>query len=281
MAHGRVPRGQSRPPDLRLVELCLGGERRLLQHPLPRPYQPDFGEFGQTRSETTDTFEAGQTRQVIVPADARNVTLLIEGDTGLQGDDKWKTVREVDLTADDADAMHRKCYKTTGSTSDMGANEESCPREWPEGSTGSLAYAFDAGNYTIIQLQNYPGYAVDLETVNNALLNFTHPFGKLGHSPGLHVTTGYQFLRDQLTRAHFRGRPVILNMHDDDLGAPDYVPRDRHRVCDRPSHLPPATSTRTPAWPAPSTMASGTSPCSTAGRPNASRSWPSTSTTST
>lgn len=160
---------------------------------------------------TTGTFELGQLRTVRIPRGAGPVSLVIEGYVWVDGIElEWKTLR-TETIASPASA----CFKTSGTAfpGNQSTSTADCPDSaFPDGSKGSLAYSFDIGNYHFVQLQNWPGYRVNLPRVAAAI-----PFPTLdfpGRSAGFEVTDSHAWLKRDLQLATQEQKNIVLNMHN-------------------------------------------------------------------
>ena len=160
---------------------------------------------GNADSASTDEYEAGQWRNIKVPAGATGVRVKIEGLVFYPIDDfpfvdlDWRTLRNEPVSSPTS-----ACYKTTGTASigDHGQGATSCGGSAFPDSSGSLSYSFDLGEYHFVQLQNWPGYTDTMDAV--ATLEDVFTFGTSG-SPGFTVTSSYAWLTNDLRR---RPRPA-------------------------------------------------------------------------
>jgi hypothetical protein len=78
--------------------------------------------------------------------------------------------------------------------------------------TGSFGYSFDVNEYRMVQLNNYPGYRVELPPAAFSPTSYN-------------VMAAYRWLGTELSKASAVGKKVILNMHDMDsaLNDPEFA----------------------------------------------------------
>lgn len=196
-------------------------------------------ENGVFRSAASGRYPVLQWRTEGLPPGATNIHVDIDYNTGCLVEffcgPEWRNLREFSVST-----PATACFESTGSLFNTGARTRACPGSvlpdgavvvpdigfgipdgglalpdssvvFPNGSSGSLAYSFDMGNYHFIQLHNYPGYEVDLPRVTTVeeILSFG-----INDSPGFTVTSSYDWLADDLAAATAAGKYSIINMHD-------------------------------------------------------------------
>jgi PKD repeat protein len=166
-------------------------------------------EDGSSKTKKSGHFPVLQWRTVVIPKEARNIEIKLVENSGVlwEGDNGWVTVDKYKFSRPTA-----ACYRMTGTTLHPNSSRRGCPREWPSGSEGSLAYSYDIENYHFVQLQLRPNETADLperETVGETLT-----FGFDYHSPSFEVTQSYAWLKDDLAAATAAGKFAVINMHD-------------------------------------------------------------------
>jgi hypothetical protein len=156
------------------------------------------------RFELTDSYTAGFWRSILIPPDATNIQVIIERHTGFE----WAIVDNYAIPGNRAAA----CYQVFGTTQFANSETTGCPKEWPDGSSGSLSYSFDIENFHFVQLHNWPGYEQDfIFTPSPPLPVFTPG---LSGSLGFRVTQSYDWLRHDVQVASRAGKYIVINMHD-------------------------------------------------------------------
>jgi hypothetical protein len=175
----------------------------------------DYVDGGQKRSDSTGSYVSGEWRGFSVPWTARASGVKFEAWNG----SSWLTIRSVGMTA-----AKTACWQATGSLSadnsqTVHVDSADCPREWPGTASGSAAYSFDVqkqdeyGDFTyhFVQLNNWPGYAVELPRA-------TTPYNIGAYeaqvSPGISVTTSYDWLKKDLAAATRAGKRSVINFHE-------------------------------------------------------------------
>ncbi|HMQ31885.1 MAG TPA: PKD domain-containing protein [Chloroflexaceae bacterium] len=163
---------------------------------------------GARRTPLDEIFTLGTRRTLVVPSRALNVQVFVEENTGLidwsdflDPKIKWRTV--IDKTFAQAPVY---CAKIYGTTLDPKSSADKCPA-WPDGTSGSLAYAFEIGDYHFVQLQNHPSYSLSLPNEPITGIDFAS-------SPGFNVTPSWDWLRQDLERATAQGKRIVINLHD-------------------------------------------------------------------
>lgn len=166
-------------------------------------------EDGSSKTKKSGHFPVLQWRTVIIPRDARNIEVKLVENSGVvwEGDGGWVTVDKYKLSRPTA-----ACYRMTGTTLHPNSSRRGCPREWPSGSEGSLAYSYDIGNYHFVQLQLRPGETADLPEKQTVGETLTYGFDY--HSPSFEVTQSYAWLKKDLAAATADGKFAVINMHD-------------------------------------------------------------------
>src|SRR5262249_43695134 len=147
--------------------------------------------FGKKFSKTSSSFSAGMRQAIVLPAWAQHITAHLQWNTVFG----WATISNRSIAAPGA-----SCFKVAGTVFDRTASVEGCPHEWPTGSSGSLAYSFEIGNYHFVQLQYRPGYTADLRKRTLFFDAAALAYDPL-ESPGFQVTTSYDWLRQDLALA--------------------------------------------------------------------------------
>jgi PKD repeat protein/cytolysin (calcineurin-like family phosphatase) len=154
---------------------------------------------GVIRFESTGTFGILQWRSIIIPRGATDIHVTIERHTGFS----WAVV--------DSYAFPRAtvaCYKVSGTTLDANSEATTCPVEWPNGTSSSLSYSFDIGNFHFVQLQYHPGYDNELPFTAEQNIRPSIP-----GSPGFTVTESYDWLRNDVQVATRAGKYIVINIH--------------------------------------------------------------------
>ena len=154
---------------------------------------------GVIHSEPTDTFEVLQWRSIIIPRGATDIHVTLERHTGFS----WAVVDSYEFPGTTV-----ACYEVSGTTLDANSETTTCPKEWPNGASGSLAYSFDIGNFHFVQLHYHPGYENEFPFKTGQAFTL----GIQG-SPAFTVTPSYDWLRNDVQVASRAGRHVVINMH--------------------------------------------------------------------
>jgi PKD repeat protein len=157
---------------------------------------------GQRHQEDTGSFPVVQRRAVVFPRRATNIDVQIQEHTGFE----WRIVNTYHHPT-----AHRVCYEVSGTTLDPDSAPVACIKEWPSGSSGSLAYSFDIGNFHFVQLQYRPDYHYDMPMTRVLGPVTTY---EIDESPSFSVTTSYEWLKADLAAATAAGKFSVLNMHD-------------------------------------------------------------------
>src|SRR4051812_34479117 len=158
--------------------------------------------YGSKIERNSGDIIAGKWGHMLIPAQARDVHVDLKASTVID----WKVITKFDHTM-----PQELCLGVSGALWSPTYSEESCPREWPDGASGSLAYSFDIQGYHFVQLHNHPGYAVNLEGIDYDYLNGIPQL----RSNGFNVTPSLDWLADDLQRATKAGKRIVLNMHEE------------------------------------------------------------------
>ena len=190
---------------------------------------------GQQPSKRSDRFAAGQSRGLTVPWGATNVRVTMEvwngsawNDIGAKGGNRTLATAKT------------SCWRVSGTLGLESVDGATCPDEWPSGTSGSLAYSFDVDSLEggfgvhVVQLHYHPAYAVDLPQKYTSVNNGAY---EIHQSPGVNVTTSFDWLKKDLSAATAAGRVSIINLHDlrlsydspplDPAGVSGYLPTDQ------------------------------------------------------
>jgi hypothetical protein len=174
-------------------------------------FKATYNLAGAETTKESGRFPAGQRRGVTVPWGATNVRVKMEA---------WNGSSWLDLAssggAKTLDKATTSCWSVAGALSasndtTISVSAAGCPREWPDGTSGSAAYSFEIGMYHFVQLHNYPGYSQDLPKEDLSIKAGAY---ELFQSPGVKVTTSYDWLKKDLTKATAAGRFSVINMHE-------------------------------------------------------------------
>ncbi|MEZ4869258.1 MAG: PKD domain-containing protein [Caldilineaceae bacterium] len=168
-----------------------------------------YWQNGEQIQKTSLHFAINTWQMIVIPRDATNIQVKIEANTGMlwEGDNGW-----VEVETYEQPGPFVRCHELSGPSWKPIAETRSCPREWADGSNGSLAYSYEIGNYHFVQLQNRPNYAVNLPIAYFTIESFFPYVGKT--SPGFEVTQSYDWLRTDLQRATAAGKSIVINMHN-------------------------------------------------------------------
>ena len=151
----------------------------------------------------TDTLEITQWGGFSVPMAATNIAVIIENHTGFA----WQTIASYAPPE-----RSGSCWELSGTTFNPKVEATPCMAVWPPGARGSLAYSFDIGDYHFIQLNNYPGYEVDLEARQVAQASLPGLYDGTV-SPAVAITPALNWLKGDVRGATAAGKNVVINMH--------------------------------------------------------------------
>lgn len=165
---------------------------------------------GETTTKKVGSFPLLQWRTVIVPQDATDIVVEMEENSGVvwDGDNGWVEIEKHKLSTPRA-----ACYRLSGTTLDPDSKRIDCPKEWPNGSEGSLAYSFEKGNFHFVQLHYKPDHEANLAKVTT--IEEVISFGIKG-SPSFKITQSYDWLKSDLAAATAAGKYCVINLHDFD-----------------------------------------------------------------
>ncbi len=171
-------------------------------------FRVDYRVNGVGDSQSTGAYEWPQRRSLTIPPGATGVRVAIDGAVLTVDGLVWKRIATETLASPTA-----ACFETTGTAfgDDQHVNSLDCLDEGipgggtalGDGSSGSLAYSFDMGDFHFVQLQNWPGYTASFPAVD-------FPAG----SPGFEVTASYTWLKRDLELATSAHKNIVINMHD-------------------------------------------------------------------
>jgi hypothetical protein len=159
---------------------------------------------GKKVSNRLGPFAFNHTQVISVPTGATNISVELQEHTGF----KWKKIKTHNISKPVA-----TCYTVSGTTLDPHSKQTTCPSDWPDGTSGSLAYSFDIGNYHFVQLHFKPGYERKFPKRDWPGEEDLSPFQ---FSPGFTVTPSYDWLKADLASANAAGKYSVINMHSYD-----------------------------------------------------------------